>query len=309
METSQDISKLFYSDAANKKRAGTGAFKRKKKTGGAGRVKTTSDVLQGYARKNYMRAGAVKLTNIYTDIFPIEELKTYNEEQQQTILSRWYDQFRESEIMDKSGANRNTLEKLRFDLKVHMPSKEPGYEKPDVPTLEEFYTLPARKQLVYLTDYAERYGAYALAEVWNKYPSYIYNRKLNLKKKVKRQEEKGKEHHSDYDNEQEQIKGDLGELEQSEGHSSGKDNNASQPAGNAKFEDDDVTGDTFVGMIKTDDINAEPIKKTGLSFQYEEEKEGFIVHQELKQLLKMLEKNPETYHVTLSIEKASSDDE
>lgn len=88
LENTEEIEKIFINESREKKKIGNGVMHRaSRKKGYKGGVKFLSDMLTGKEKKEYMKAGEVKISNIYDKIMPLKEFKKLDTEKRTVALT------------------------------------------------------------------------------------------------------------------------------------------------------------------------------------------------------------------------------
>jgi hypothetical protein len=79
-----DIEYMLKQDAREKKKTGSGVFSRASRRGYTGAVRTHVDYLKGKAKKEYMKNGEIKVSNIYDDINNVPSVEKIREMEHNT---------------------------------------------------------------------------------------------------------------------------------------------------------------------------------------------------------------------------------
>ncbi|MCQ6282824.1 hypothetical protein [Bacillus sp. EB600] len=178
--------------------------------------------------------------------------------------------------------------------------------------------LPKEKQLQILDDYNERFNMPSVAKIWDKDVKNVYNLRYTLRKsleKAKKEEAKVKENVVEHK-----------QLDLNTGIETKKEKNSGENEMLAFAETEEELTDTqkeleklkliveqqaqllqsFIESQKTAEYVPAAVESIQESFpaftmKFEKENEGFILHQDLKRFITVLEKNPDKFKVEVKI--------
>ena len=330
MVSSGEIEREFRLEVKAKKLAASGVHHKTGKRGYTGTIIFPSSLLRGKEKRNYTQPGKVRQYNMYTSLTDYDTVKTYSLKSQKEILMKWREQFTSKEIIEVLGTNRAAYYELLYThgiLERPSSSKEPNSvqkkDKPkakpeDIMNFQDLKSLPKEKQLQILDDYNDRFNMTSVAEIWGEDVKRVYNLRYTLRKSLegaKKKEAQVKENAV----EQKQVEMDL--------------NIDIEPKKEELSEENEVltlaeTGEELTetqkeleklkliveqqaqllqSFIQKTAENvaaaAEPVQEfvPAFTMKFEKENEGFILHQDLKRFITVLEKNPDMFKVEVKI--------
>lgn len=320
LNTHNDIKQTYYAEIKEKKISSYGAYAKKGKgvKHEIGKIYFASDLLRGKEKKLYKKSGKVKVYNMFTSLMTYEDLKSHPKERQTEILTKWRETYSENEIIEALGIEEEVYYQLLTDLGLEMKKKRTiPHSKPDadpnqVIPFNDLKKLPKKDQWLLISEYTEKCNAQSIAKIWGKRDSSVHNYKHNLKKLALKN---GWIDEYKKDKAQENIKDFTPAAVES----------GQEPAGNAGDERVDqlmsefkemkmlinnlLSSNNQVAVEETEKIaerdateNEENNEKPeSFTMNYENETEGFIIFQDLKRFIAVLEKNPDRFKVEVKL--------
>ena len=338
MTDSFEIARLFYKDVREKKSTATGAFKRKGKgvRHGIRGVRFPSDHLT--KKQKLQMNGEVIIVNGLGKKLTYDELIILPEAEQKKIMEIWRETYPVSEIRDFMGIDKNVYYRLMNTLNVEKIAKGiarinngknkvdlPDATKEDIMPFIEFKTLSIVERLDLLNEYTTTFKPESVAAVWGKSLANLYNIRFQLRKKIEKEAIKQKMREQDFTQEQAQAQADM-EVSSAAVPTSNNSGDfemlremiAQQNKvierilsgqqipvdvfnqGNESREPIEVA---LINASANNEIVNEDTAKSEMIFNYEDKKEGFLLHQDLKRFITVLEKNPDIFEVEIKIKR------
>ena len=330
MLSSDEIEREFRREVKSKKLAASGAHHKTGKRGYTGTIIFPSSLLRGKEKREYMKPGKVRAYNMFTSLTDYKTLKSYSLERQKDILIKWREQFSSKEIMEALGIHRNSYYKLLYkhgilerpisskEHKVGQKKDKPKAKPEDIINLQDLKLLPKEKQLQILDDYNERFTMTSVAEIWGEDVKRVYNLRYTLRKSLEGAKKKEAQVKENAD-EQSQVELDLdtvivpkkeeisGENEILTFAETGEELTETQKELQKLKLIVEQQAQLLQSFIQETAENvaaaAESVQESIPSFtmKFEKENEGFILHQDLKRFITVLEKNPDMFKVEVKI--------
>lgn len=97
--------KMFYADIRDKKRIARGVHNKKGLRGYVGKVKFTSDLLKGKAKRDYQKSSKVVSFNMYDNLMDYNSFLEMEEGKQKKTIEEYRKRFTNNEIMKTWGIN------------------------------------------------------------------------------------------------------------------------------------------------------------------------------------------------------------
>lgn len=329
METAIEIERVFYQDVSEKKKAGSGSFHRRGKgiKHGMSGIKFPYDFMT--AKQKRQLNGAVIMTNIFTSLMDFKELQTHPEDRQKVIIEKWRETYKTKEIQEALGIDPNAYYNLLYDLEIlERPVSSKGSKgdenkkKKHIATAEDIIKyqdlkmMPKEKQLEILDDYNEHYNLPSIANIWGKDVKSIYSLRYSLRKSLEKANNKQTNEKAKVEKDK-QL--DLGKEMDSRKKVSSEGNGLEEPKDKVLdntqkelkelkviVEQQAQLLHSLIDAKKAHDSVAafdEQIQESVAAFtmKFEKETEGFILHQDLKRFITVLEKNPDKFNVKIEI--------
>ncbi|MCT1390138.1 hypothetical protein ACPOM7_17530 [Peribacillus castrilensis] len=205
-----EIERLFNEEIRDKKKTGSGSFKRTGKgvkNGIRGGMRFPYQNLSRKEQKEYTKPGEVKVFNL-NDVLPIKSLVNKPEKEQRELLERWRNLYTNEVIYKKMGTSQNRYYKLLKKLNVEKKpafsgkSKEKkkvelsllGQFKEDIPDYQTFLGIERAQQIELMAHYDKKYTVEQLAEKMGTLAKTLYQlryriNKFNEKQPTKENEE------------------------------------------------------------------------------------------------------------------------
>ncbi|MCQ6281224.1 hypothetical protein [Bacillus sp. EB600] len=330
MLSSDEIEREFRLEVKSKKLAASGVHHKTGKRGYTGTIIFPSSLLRGKEKREYTKPGKVRQYNMFTSLTDYETLISYSPERQKDILIKWREQFPSKEIIGALGINRTSYYELLYKHGIlERPSSSKEYKdglkrdkleaKPeDIMNFQDLKLLTKEKQLQILDDYNERFNMPTVAKIWGKDVKSVYSLRYTLKKsleKAKKKEAKVKEsvdEHKQMDlitgiePKKEEISGENETLTSAETEEELTDTQKELEKLKLIVEQQAQLLRSFIESQQTAEYVAtavEPVQESVPAFtmKFEKENEGFILHQDLKRFITVLEKNPDIFKVEVKI--------
>ncbi|MCQ6282706.1 hypothetical protein [Bacillus sp. EB600] len=267
---------------------------------------------------------------MFTSLTDYETLKSYSLERQKDILIKWREQFTSKDIIEALGIHRPSYYELLYkhgilerpsSSKEHKdgPKRDKLEAKPeDIINFQDLKLLPKEKQLQILDDYNECFNMPSVAKIWGKDVKSVYSLRYTLKKsleKVKKKEAKVKENvdehnqmdlNTDIEPKKEELSGENETLTFVETEEELTDTQKELEKLKLIVEQQAQLLQSYIESQKTAEYVAtavEPVQESVPAFtmKVEKENEGFILHQDLKRFITVLEKNPDMFKVEVQI--------
>jgi hypothetical protein len=234
------------------------------------------------------------------------------------------------DIIEALGINRKSYYELLYKYEIlERPSSsqehKDGQKKDkleakldDIMNFQDLKLLPKEKQFQILDDYNERFNMPSVAKIWGKDVKSVYSLRYTLKKsleKAKKREAKVKENVDEHkqmdlntgiEPKEEEFSGENETLRFVETEEELTDTQKELEKLKLIVEQQAQLLQSFIESQKTAEYVAtavEPAQESVPVFtmKFEKENEGFILHQDLKRFITVLEKNPDIFKVEVKI--------
>lgn len=191
-----EIERLFNQDIREKKKTGSGSFKRAGKgvkNGIRGGMRFPYQNLSKKEQKEYTKPGEVKVFNL-NDILPVKEFLKKPEKEQKELLIRWRDRYKGTEIIEKMGIQKNKyyslvrefgLQEKKYNLNVKKKEIKPSlFEqyKEKIPDYQTFLGIERQQQIELFAYYDQEYTVEQLAEKMGTTAKTLYQLRYRINK-------------------------------------------------------------------------------------------------------------------------------
>lgn len=318
-----DIKQTYYAEIQEKKISSYGAYAKRGKgvKHGIGKIYFASDLLRGKEKKKYKKSGKVKVYNMFTSLMTYEDLKTHPKERQTEILTKWRETYSENEIIESLGVEEEVYHQLLADLglekkemkkKRTFPNSRPDADPKQVIPFNDLKKLPKKDQWFLISEYTEKWNAQSLAKIWGKRDSAVHNFKHNLKKLALKN---GWIDEYKKDKAQGNIQVLTPAVEESKQEQVGNAGDERVEQLMSEFKEMKTLINTLlssnnqVAVAETEKISEPDVlgngenndKPESFTMNYENETEGFVIFQDLKRFIAVLEKNPDRFKVEVKL--------
>lgn len=339
MLSTAEIEREFNLEIRDKKRTASGVHHKTGKRGYTGVVQFPHNLLRGKEKREYTKPGKVVAYNMFSSLMTYMELKTHPEDRQKEILTKWRETYKAKEIQEALGMDHNGYYDLLYDLGVlerpasAKPKKntgvkrvKPDAQEQDIMKFQDLKLLPKEKQLEILDKYNENYNLPSVAKIWGRDVKNVYSLRYTLRKKlgkpniydtnVEQSVEKPKQIVLNIENSPKmEIFDDEKEIEEIERIE--EENRMPEETVHQYRDENHVEIDWLKNELSSlrqqmfemlkqqreqqnEVVTPEP-KKAAMQFSFEDEKEGFILHQDLERFISVLKKNPDQFKVEVKI--------
>jgi hypothetical protein len=337
--SSAEIEREFRYEIQEKKRTASGVHHKTGKRGYTGTIYFPHNLLRGKEKREYTKPGKVRRFNMYTTMMELSELQRYDQDRQREIIEKWRELHKAKEIQEALGIDHNTYYDLLYDLEVlerpasAKPKKhtgvkrdKPNAQEKDIMKFQDLKLLPKEKQLEKLDEYNEKYNLNSVAEIWGRDVKNVYSLRYQLRKKlgkpniyetsVEENVEKPKQRVLNIETvpkkekinpaflaPEPQEEPQIEEVKEEKVHEY-RDENHFEIDG-LKNELNSLRQQMFEILKQQQEqvqevVTPEP-KKAAMQFSFEDQKEGFMLHQDLMRFISVLQKNPDQFKVEVKI--------
>ncbi|PFP29354.1 hypothetical protein COJ96_10645 [Bacillus sp. AFS073361] len=328
MLSSAEIEREFRYEIQAKKRTALGVHHKTGKNGYTGVVRFPHQLLRGKEKRDYTKPGEVHSFNMYSTMMKLEELQRYDQDRQKEIVEKWREIHKVKEIQKTLGIDSNAYYNLLYNLGIlekpasFKASKGESNKKvkhiataEDIIKYQDLKLMPKEKQLEILDDYNKRYNLPSVAEIWGRDVKSIYSLRYTLRKGLEKSkktnvEEKVDEHkqqtlNTEIEPKQEEILEENELLAFEESKEKAPNENELEELRLIVEQQAQLLQSLIESQKAAESVAAavELVQESTPAFtmNFEKQTEGFILHQDLKRFITVLEKNPDTFNVKIEI--------